>query len=54
MGSFVKIITLSLVAISIQLTGTADGGILKSLDDELTSLVAKTEPYLVTVKGESD
>ena len=54
MGSLVKIITLSLAAISFQLTGTADGGILKSLDNELTSLVAKTEPYLVTVKGESD
>lgn len=31
-------------------TGTA--GVLKSLDEELTSLVEKTEPYLVTVKGE--
>jgi serine protease Do len=32
--------------------GTAEAGILKSLDQELTALVAKTDPYLVTVKGE--
>jgi serine protease Do len=31
-------------------TGTA--GVLESLDEELTSLVEKTEPYLVTVKGQ--
>ena len=46
-----KILTAALIIISISIGGTSYSGILKSLDDELTSLVEKTEPYLVTVKG---
>jgi S1-C subfamily serine protease len=30
----------------------ASAGVLKSLDQEMTALVTKTEPYLVTVKGD--
>jgi S1-C subfamily serine protease len=54
MSFVIKIFTLSLTAFAIQISGTAQGGILKSLDDELTSLVEKTEPYLVTVKGKGE
>jgi len=50
----IKFAVATLMTISTQLTGMAQGGILKSLDDELTALVERTEPYLVTVKGESD
>ncbi len=46
-----KIFTTALTIISISIGGTAYSGVLKSLDDELTLLVEKTEPYLVTVKG---
>ncbi len=46
-----KILTAALIIISISVGGTSYSGVLKSLDDELTSLVDKTEPYLVTVKG---
>lgn len=46
-----KIFTVSLTTILISIGGTAYSSILKSLDDELTLLVEKTEPYLVTVKG---
>lgn len=44
----VSILTISLV----QFSGMANAGVLKSLDDELTSLGQKTDPYMVTVKGE--
>ena len=54
MSSAIKVISAIAMALSIPFTGTADGGILKSLDDELTALVEKNEPYLVTVKGESN
>ncbi len=54
MSSAIKVFSVITMALSIQFAGTADGGILKSLDDELTALVEKTGPYLVTVKGESD
>lgn len=46
-----KIFAVALTIISITIGGTAYAGVLKSLDDELTSLVEETEPYLVTVKG---
>lgn len=46
-----KVFAVALTIISITIGGTAYGGVLKSLDDELTSLVEETEPYLVTVKG---
>lgn len=46
-----KIFSVALTIISITTGETAYGGVLKSLDDELTSLVEETEPYLVTVKG---
>lgn len=46
-----KIVTAALIIISFSVGGVSYSGVLKSLDDELTSLVDKTEPYLVTVKG---
>lgn len=52
MKLLLKFFALSVIVMNIQLAGYAKGGILESLDDELTSLVDKTDPYLVTVKGE--
>jgi S1-C subfamily serine protease len=46
-----KFFAAALTIISITFGGSAHCSVLKSLDDELTSLVEKTEPYLVTVKG---
>ncbi len=46
-----KIFTTALTIFLIFTGGTTYGGVLKSLDEELTSLVEKTEPFLVTVKG---
>jgi serine protease Do len=46
-----KVVTAALIIISFSIAGASYSGVLKSLDDELTSLVDKTEPYLVTVKG---
>lgn len=53
MRLLLKSIAVSTIAIAqIQLSSHASAGVLKSLDDELTSLVGKTDPYMVTVKGE--
>lgn len=47
-----KIAAFSITIVLSGLLGITRAGVLKSLDNELTSLVEKTEPYLVTVKGE--
>ncbi len=53
MNSAVRYIVLALTAFS-GITVSARGGILKSLDGELSSIIGRVEPFLVTVKGEGD
>jgi len=52
MKKSLTIFALTIIIAGLGNGGTAYAGVLKSLDNELTSLVEKTEPYLVTVRGE--
>jgi serine protease Do len=52
MGKSLRVFTFLLTISMIVTSESGSAGVLKSLDEELSSLVAKTEPYLVTVKGQ--
>jgi serine protease DegQ len=52
MGKLLKFFTVVLIISPPAVPRTGFAGVLKSLDEELTSLVEKTEPYLVTVRGQ--
>ena len=52
MGKSLRVFTFLFTISMIVISGSGSAGVLKSLDEELSSLVEKTEPYLVTVKGQ--